>query len=226
MVVHPGPGNWSGTLANALVARYPNLPRQPKGQDKPGIVHRIDKETSGLLVCAKEEKTMEELSKQFYKHTTERTYYALIWGIPKHEYGTIHGDIKRDIYNKKLRNVVEEGMGGKYAITHFRVLQTMQHLSLVQCNLETGRTHQIRVHFNHIGHPLFADKLYGNRKIICGKQDQAFKPLAEKLLQIMPRQALHAKSLEFTHPITKKRLSFESELPSDFQQVLDLLKQQ
>ncbi len=224
MVVHPGPSNWSGTLANALVARYDNLPRQRKGEDKPGIVHRIDKDTSGLLVCAKNWKTMEGLSRQFYEHSIDRTYYALIWGIPKYRHGTIEADIRRDFNNKRLRTVVNENMGGKYAITHFKVLEKFMHISLIQCNLETGRTHQIRVHLGHIGHPLFADRLYGGFGILHGNDDEKFRNFAKELLEFMPRQGLHAKSLGFTHPITKKRLFFESELPDDFETVLRKLR--
>ncbi len=221
MVVHPGHGNHDGTLVNALVYHFGNLPSARDGEIRPGLVHRIDKGTSGLLVIAKNEFALQFLAKQFADHTTERTYYALIWGEPKEPKGTINAHIGRGFKDRRVSDVFPDGAYGKEAITHYEVLKTMRYVSLIKCNLETGRTHQIRAHMKYLGHPLFNDAAYGGDRILRGEIFSKYKQFVENCFSILPRQALHAKSLGFIHPTTRKWMQFDSELPADFQAVLD-----
>ncbi|MFN3850554.1 MAG: RluA family pseudouridine synthase [Spirosomataceae bacterium] len=221
MVVHPAFGNWTGTLVNALVYHFQNLPTHRNGEIRPGLVHRIDKGTSGLLVIAKNEYSMTFLAKQFFEHTIERTYYALIWGEPKEPKGTINAHVGRSLKDRKVTDVFPGGQYGKEAITHYEVLKNLRYVSLIKCNLETGRTHQIRAHMKYLGHPLFSDEVYGGNKILRGQVFNKYKQFVENCFEIIPHQALHAKSLGFTHPRTKKWIQFDSELPDDFQTVLD-----
>ncbi|AXE16969.1 RNA pseudouridine synthase [Runella rosea] len=220
MVVHPAYGNWSGTVVNALVYHFQHLPTGRNGEARPGLIHRIDKDTSGLLVIAKTEYAMAHIARQFFEHTTERTYEALVWGEPKENAGTIIGHVGRSARDRKVMDVYEDGSQGKHAVTHYKVLKSFKYTSLVQCNLETGRTHQIRAHFQHIGHPLFSDSVYGGDKILRGTTSGSYRAFVENCFQLMPRQALHAKSLGFEHPRTKQWMQFESELPEDFMAVL------
>ncbi|QMU26999.1 RluA family pseudouridine synthase [Adhaeribacter radiodurans] len=221
MVVHPAYSNWTGTLVNALTYHLQNLPTGRNGEGRPGLVHRIDKDTSGLLVIAKTEYAMSYLARQFFDHSIERTYYALIWGVPKESKGTIRGHIGRSLKDRKIMAVYPDGEQGKSAITHYKVLQSFEYVTLVKCNLETGRTHQIRAHFRFIGHPLFGDPTYGGDKQVYGQKTGSLKAFIENTLDLMPRQALHAKSLGFRHPTTKQQMQFDSDLPEDFKIVLD-----
>lgn len=220
MVVHPAYGNWNGTVVNALVYHFQHLPTGRNGEVRPGLIHRIDKDTSGLLVIAKTEFSMAHIARQFFEHTTERTYYALIWGEPKETTGTIIGHIGRSARDRKVMAVYTDGSQGKHAVTHYKVIKSFKYISLVQCNLETGRTHQIRAHFQHLGHPLFSDSVYGGDKILRGTTSGSYRAFVENCFQLMPRQALHAKSLGFQHPRTKQWMQFDSELPEDFKTVL------
>jgi 23S rRNA pseudouridine1911/1915/1917 synthase len=220
MVVHPAYNNWTGTLVNALTYYLQNLPTSRNGEGRPGLVHRIDKDTSGLLVIAKTEYSMAFLAKQFYNHTIERTYYALVWGVPKSDAGTITGHVGRSAKDRKVMTVYPDGSYGKHAVTHYKVLRRFKYVSLVQCNLETGRTHQIRAHMKYIGHPLFSDATYGGDKIVYGSPVGTYKAFVDNAMKLIPRQALHAKSLGFIHPVTKQELYFNSELPEDFTAVL------
>ncbi|MDF2158939.1 RluA family pseudouridine synthase [Algoriphagus sp. CAU 1675] len=221
MVVHPAHGNWTGTLVNGLVYHFQNLPEMKGNAGRPGLVHRIDKDTSGLLVIAKSEEAMTHLAAQFYHHTIERTYLALVWSEPENESGTIIGHVGRSAKDRKVMDVYPEGSQGKHAITHWKVLKKLRYVSLVQCNLETGRTHQIRAHMKFLGHPLFNDAMYGGDKIRKGTQFSKYKAFVQNCFDLMPRQALHAMSLGFIHPVTKEKLYFETPLPEDFQSVLD-----
>ncbi|MFT2009189.1 RluA family pseudouridine synthase [Pontibacter sp. 13R65] len=220
MVVHPGYSNWSGTLVNALTYHLQNLPTSQNGAARPGLVHRIDKDTSGLLVIAKTDYSMAYLAKQFYDHSIERTYYALVWGVPKAMEGTIVGHVGRSAKDRRVMAVYPNGEYGKHAVTHYRVLKSFKYVSLLQCNLETGRTHQIRAHMKYLGHPLFSDATYGGDKILQGSHNGTYKSFVENAFKLMPRQALHAKSLGFKHPATKEFMQFDSELPEDFAEVL------
>jgi len=221
MVVHPGHGNYSGTLINALVYHFENLPNN--SSDRPGLVHRIDKETSGLLVVAKTEDAMAHLSKQFFNKTSEREYVALVWGNVEDEEGKIEGNIGRHPKNR-LQNTVYEGDEadhGKPAVTHFKVLERFGYITMVSCKLETGRTHQIRVHMKHIGHTLFNDERYGGDKILKGTSFTKYKQFVDNCFKVLPRQALHAKTLGFEHPKTGEWLRFNSEIPDDIQQCIE-----
>ncbi|WP_081413739.1 RluA family pseudouridine synthase [Eisenibacter elegans] len=222
MVVHPAYANWTGTLVNALAHRYRNLP--PNGDGRPGIVHRIDKDTSGLLVVGKTEWALTHLGKQFYDHSIERTYYALVWGDVAQDKGTINAPLGRSPRDRRVIEVYPEGEG-KHAVTHYEVLRRFGYVTLVACRLETGRTHQIRAHFKHIGHPLFADATYGGDKILKGTPFSKYKQFVDNCFALMPRQALHAKSLGFEHPTNGKKLYFETDLPDDFKAVLDKWEQ-
>lgn len=221
MVVHPGHGNHTGTLVNALVHHFANLPTGTDGKVRPGLVHRIDKGTSGLLVIAKTEYAMQFLAKQFADHTTERTYNALIWGEPKEPKGTINAHIGRGFKDRRISDVFPEGDYGKEAITHYEVIKNMRYVSLIKCKLETGRTHQIRAHMKYIGHTLFNDATYGGDKVLRGDLFSKYKQFVDNCFEIIPRQALHAKSLGFIHPTTKDWMQFDSELPEDFTKVLE-----
>ena len=222
MVVHPAYNNWTGTLVNALAYHFENLPNMKGNVGRPGLVHRIDKDTSGLLVIAKNEKTITALGKQFAEHSLERTYYALVWGVPKEKEGTINQIIGRSQKDRRVMQVYEEGEGfGKNAVTHYKVLKDFHYVSLVQCNLETGRTHQIRAHMKWLGHPLFNDKTYGGDNILKGTTFTKYRQFVDNAFEIMPRQALHAKTLGFIHPTSKEFLQFNSELTEDFQQVIE-----
>lgn len=221
MVVHPAYQNWSGTLVNALAYHFQNLPEMVGNEGRPGLVHRIDKDTSGLLVIAKSEQAMTGLAKQFYNHTIERTYYALVWGEPEPKKGTIDVNLGRSPKDRRITMAFPEGDIGRTAITHYEVLKNLRYVSLVKCQLETGRTHQIRAHMKYIGHPLFNDSTYGGDKVLQGTVFSKYKSFVENCFKIIPRQALHAKTLGFIHPITKKYLQFDSELPEDLKEVIE-----
>lgn len=221
MVVHPGHGNYSGTLINALIYHFENLPNN--SSDRPGLVHRIDKDTSGLLVIAKTEDAMAHLSKQFFDKTSEREYVALVWGNVEEDEGKIEGNIGRHPKNR-LQNTVYEGEDaekGKPAVTHYKVLERFGYVTLLSCKLETGRTHQIRVHLKHIGHTLFNDERYGGERILKGTTFTKYKQFVENCFKILPRQALHAKTLGFIHPKTGEKMSFDTEIPEDIQACIE-----
>jgi 23S rRNA pseudouridine1911/1915/1917 synthase len=221
MVVHPAYNNWSGTLVNALAYHFKQLPTMEGNEGRPGLVHRIDKDTSGLLVIAKTEKAMTSLAKQFYDHSIERTYLALVWGEPTEARGTINVHVGRSLKDRRITTAFPDGDFGRHAITHYKVLQSLRYVSLLQCNLETGRTHQIRAHMKYLGHPLFNDVMYGGDKILKGTNFSKYKAFVDNCFKIIPRQALHAKSLGFIHPDTKEFMQFDSELPEDFKAVIE-----
>lgn len=221
MVVHPAFQNWSGTLVNALAYHFKKLPEMANNEGRPGLVHRIDKGTSGLLVIAKTENSMAGLAKQFFDHSIERTYWALIWGELKEPKGTIDVHVGRSLKDRKITTAFPEGDFGRHAITHYELIKELRYVSLIKCNLETGRTHQIRAHMKYIGHPLFGDTAYGGDRVLKGMKFSKYKSFVENCFKIMPRQALHAKSLGFIHPITKEQMHFDSELPQDFMDVLN-----
>jgi len=221
LVVHPGYGNYTGTLVNALAWHFKDLPMFKDHKDpRPGLVHRIDKNTSGLLVIAKTEEAKTKLAEQFADHSSQRTYQALIWGSPKEDEGTIEGHIGRSLKNRKVMTVFPEGEFGKHAITHYKVLRRFDYVSLIECKLETGRTHQIRTHMKHIGHPIFNDNEYGGDAILKGTTFTKYKQFVRNCFEVCPRQALHAKTLGFVHPETKEMMSFDSDLPADMQELL------
>lgn len=221
MVVHPAYQNWSGTLVNALTYHLQNLPHMPGNDGRPGLVHRIDKDTSGLLVIAKTELAMTSLAKQFFDHSIERTYYALVWGIPNPPEGTINVNVGRSLKDRRITAAFPKGDFGRTAITHYKLLRDMRYVSLVECRLETGRTHQIRAHMKHVGHPLFNDEMYGGNEVVKGTVFTKYKQFVENCFKVLPRQALHAKTLGFIHPKTNQFIRFDSELPSDFQEAID-----
>lgn len=219
MVVHPGHGNYSGTLVNALAYHFENLPLN--SSERPGLVHRIDKDTTGLLVVAKTEHAMAYLSKQFADKTSEREYIALVWGNIEEEEGTVEGNIGRHDTNRMRMAVHESDEKGKPAVTHYKVLERFGYLTLVSCQLETGRTHQIRVHMKHIGHTLFNDERYGGDSILKGTTFTKYKQFVDNCFKVLPRQALHAKTLGFEHPITKEFLRFDTPIPQDLQECIE-----
>jgi len=219
MVVHPGHGNYSGTLVNGLIHHFENLPNN--STDRPGLVHRIDKDTSGLLVVAKTEFAMANLAKQFYDRTTERLYLALVWGSVEEDEGTITGNVGRSLKNRLQMSVFPDGDFGKHAVTHYKVLERFSYVTLVECKLETGRTHQIRAHFRYLGHPLFNDERYGGNRVLKGTTYTKYKQFVDNCFKILPRQALHAKTLGFVHPESKEQLFFNSELPDDMKNCLE-----
>jgi len=221
MVVHPAYGNYTGTLVNALMWHFRDLPLFQTGEQRPGLVHRIDKNTSGILVIAKNELALNRLAKQFYDRTTDRRYTALVWGTPDPPEGTITGNVGRNPKDRKVMHVFPDGSEGKHAVTHYKLIEDLGYISMVECKLETGRTHQIRVHFSYIKHPLFNDEEYGGDKILKGTTFTKYQQFIRNCFAILPRQALHARSLEFDHPVTKERLRFESELPADMMQVIE-----
>ncbi|MBX2889785.1 MAG: RluA family pseudouridine synthase [Saprospiraceae bacterium] len=226
LAVHPGVGIPNGTLVNAvawhLQAQMKELPvKEGNEPDRAGIVHRIDKDTTGLMVVAKNDLAMTHLAAQFYYHTIERRYWALVWGDMERDSGTIEGNIGRNPNDRRLFMVFPEGEDGKWAKTHWRVLERFYYVTLIECQLETGRTHQIRVHMKSIGHTLFGDPRYGGNQILKGTLYSKYKQFVENQLAMLPRQALHAKVLGFTHPRTGEHIRFESELPEDMQTVID-----
>ncbi len=224
LVVHPAYGNYRGTLVNAIVHHlYPQLNGSPLSSEtvRPGLVHRIDKNTSGLIVIAKTEQAMTHLAKQFFDRTIQRLYVALVWGDFIDDAGTITGNVGRNLSDRKIMDVFPEGEQGKHAKTHYKVMERFGYTSLVQCKLETGRTHQIRVHMKHIGHPIFNDDSYGGDKIIRGTVFSKYKQFVQNCFEIMPRQALHARTLGFLHPTLNKVMNFEAPLPGEFQEVVE-----
>ena len=219
MVVHPGHGNYSGTLVNALAYHFENLPMN--SSERPGLVHRIDKDTTGLLVVAKTEHAMAYLTKQFAEKTSEREYVALVWGNIEEDEGTVEGNIGRHETNRMQMAVHSNDEKGKPAVTHYKVLERFGYVTLVSCQLETGRTHQIRVHMKHIGHTLFNDERYGGDSILKGTTFTKYKQFVDNCFKVLPRQALHAKTLGFEHLITKEFLRFDSPIPQDLQECID-----
>jgi len=221
LVVHPAYGHRQGTLVNGLAFHLANLPTGRNGEVRPGLVHRIDKDTSGLLVIGKTEFAMTHLSLQFFHHTIQRSYLALVWGTPPGPKGTIVGHIGRSLRDRKVQTVFPGGEHGKPAVTHYEILESFGPVTLVRCVLETGRTHQIRAHMQHIGHPVFADATYGGDRIRVGQNNGSYRSFVENAFLLMTRQALHARSLGFVHPTSGEQLFFEVELPADFAAVLD-----
>lgn len=219
LVVHPGHGNYTGTLVNALAYHFEHLPMN--SSERPGLVHRIDKNTSGLLVIAKTDAAMAHLARQFENKTTEREYVAMVWGNLKEDQGTIEGNIARHLKDRMQMAVFADPNVGKPAVTHYKVLERFGYVTLVSCVLETGRTHQIRVHMKHIGHTLFNDERYGGHLILKGTTFAKYKQFVENCFKIMPRQALHAKTLGFVHPTTGQMMRFDTELPDDMKALID-----
>ena len=220
MVVHPGYGNYTGTLVNAMVYHFDNLPYRIQDYfGRPGLVHRLDKNTTGLMVIAKTEFALSHLAKQFSDRTTERRYNALVWGDIE-EGGTVTGNIGRSLKNRKMMAVFPEGDYGKHAVTHFKVLERFGLVTLIECKLETGRTHQIRAHLKHIGHPLFNDNEYGGDRIVRGTTHTKYKKFIDNCFDLIPGQALHAKTLGFVHPYTNETMVFDSELADGFQKII------
>ncbi|MBS1559335.1 MAG: RluA family pseudouridine synthase [Bacteroidetes bacterium] len=221
MVVHPAYQNWSGTLVNALTYHFQNLPNMPGNEGRPGLVHRIDKDTSGLLVIAKTEQAINSLSKQFFDHSIERTYHALVWGVPDPPEGRIDINLGRSLKDRRITAAFPKGDWGRTAITNYKKLKDFRYVSLVECQLETGRTHQIRAHMKYIGHPIFNDEMYGGSEVVKGTVFTKYKQFVENCFKMIPRQALHAKSLGFVHPASQKFVRFDSELPPDFREVME-----
>lgn len=221
MVVHPGHGNYTGTLVNALCWHFKDLPLFQTGEIRPGLVHRIDKDTSGILVAAKTELALNRLAKQFFDHTTYRTYLAIVWGIPDPPEGTITGNIGRSVRDRLKMQVFEDGDTGKPAITHYKVIEKLGYVSVLECRLETGRTHQIRAHMEYLKHPIFNDERYGGNKILRGTVFAKYKQFVQNCFDILPRHALHAQTLGFTHPVTGSQLTFTSELPRDMSSAIE-----
>lgn len=221
LVVHPGHGNFSGTLVNGLLYHFSNLPKNQRNENAyPGLVHRIDKDTTGLLLIAKTEAALVKMSAHFFNRTIDREYVAIVWGDIDHDTGTISGHVGRSPSDRKRMAVYPNGEYGKNAVTHYEVIERLGYVTIVKCKLDTGRTHQIRVHMMHIGHPLFGDKKYGGDRIVKGTTFSRYKQFIENCFKILPRQALHAKTLGFEHPQTGKRMSFNSELPEDMLQII------
>lgn len=222
LVVHPGHGNYNGTLVNGLAYHFKDNPDYDVNDPRMGLVHRIDKDTSGLLVVAKTPDAKTNLGKQFFNKTTKREYLALVWGCPSPSPGTIVGNIDRDPRDRLRMAVFDPDSGiGKHAVTHYEVLEPLGPVSLVKCVLETGRTHQIRAHMKHIGHPLFADARYGGDQILRGVNSGAYRKFVANCFEVCPRQALHARTLGFVHPVTHREMFFTSELPDDFKTLID-----
>jgi 23S rRNA pseudouridine1911/1915/1917 synthase len=221
MVVHPAYQNWSGTLVNALAYHFKNLPQMPGNDGRPGLVHRIDKDTSGLLVIAKTEAALTHLAKQFFDHTIQRTYWAIVWGVPDPAEGTINVHVGRSLKDRRVTTAFPDGDFGRHAITHYRKLQDLRYVSIVECRLETGRTHQIRAHMKYLGHPLFNDAMYGGDQILSGTVFSKYRQFVENCFKVIPRQALHAKTLGFIHPHTQQPMEFDSELPEDFKNAIE-----
>jgi 23S rRNA pseudouridine1911/1915/1917 synthase len=218
-VVHPGHGNYTGTLVNALAYHFENLPMN--SSERPGLVHRIDKDTSGLLVIAKTEQAMSFLAKQFEDKTSDREYIALVWGNVKEDSGTVEGNIGRHVKDRMQMAVFPDGDQGKPAVTHYKVIERLGYVTLISCKLETGRTHQIRVHMKYIGHTIFNDARYGGDLILKGTTFTKYKQFVDNCFKTLPRQALHAKTLGFQHPTTKEFISFDTDLPQDMLDCID-----
>jgi 23S rRNA pseudouridine1911/1915/1917 synthase len=222
LVVHPGYANYTGTLVNALVYHFGNLPSSSELAYRPGLVHRLDKNTSGIMVVAKTEIALSSLAKQFFDRTISRKYFAMVWGRPKLDEGIIEGNVGRSHKNRKIMDVFAPDTGiGKHAITHYKIEKPLGYVSIVECKLETGRTHQIRVHMKHLGHPLFNDDSYGGDKILKGLPTANYKRFVQNCFALIPGQALHAKTLEFSHPKTGERMKFNSELPQGYLDIID-----
>lgn len=222
LVVHPGHGNYHGTLVNALLYHFQQHSFFAKDlEGRPGLVHRIDKDTSGLMVIAKDEFSMNHLAKQFFNRTVERTYYALIWGTPEPPEGIIEGHIDRHPKDRMQMAVFPDGSKGKPAKTAYKIIESFRYVSLIECKLFTGRTHQIRAHMKHIGHPLFNDERYGGNQILKGTTFSKYQQFVQNCFKILPRQALHAKTLGFIHPVTKKEMFFDSDLPEDMAECIN-----
>lgn len=221
LVVHPGYGNYTGTLVNGIVYHLGQQMERKKEDMRPGLVHRLDKNTSGIMLLAKNEVALAHLARQFFERTTKRTYQALVWGNFTEKQGTITGNIGRSLQDRKIMAVFPNGEHGKHAVTHYKVLEPLSYVTLVECKLETGRTHQIRAHMKYIGHPLFNDEVYGGDRILKGTTFSKYKSFVDNCFEICPRHALHAKSLGFVHPTTGKEMFFDSEMPDDMQQLLD-----
>ncbi|MBR1765490.1 MAG: RluA family pseudouridine synthase [Bacteroidales bacterium] len=228
LVVHPGVGNWTGTLVNGLLFYLQGKTTRGGAEARPLLVHRIDKDTSGLLLVAKNEEAQVALARQFFVHSIERKYIALVWGDFDDDHGTIVGNIGRSPHDRKVmcvfpheEGVPEEEQRGKHAVTHWRVLERFGYVTLVECVLETGRTHQIRAHMRHIGHPLFSDAAYGGDEILKGTTFSRYRQFVENCFAVLPRQALHARVLGFEHPATMEHLHFESPLPADMEQCIE-----
>ncbi|MDA0922620.1 MAG: RluA family pseudouridine synthase [Bacteroidetes bacterium] len=219
LVVHPGHGNYAGTLLNGLLHHFTQLPKN--SNDRPGLVHRIDKDTSGLLVVAKTESAMTHLAQQFFEKTSERKYKALVWGDFETDQGTYTGAIGRHPKNRLQMAVFEDNSEGKQAVTHFKVVERFGYVTLVECQLETGRTHQIRAHMKYYGHPLFNDARYGGDAILKGTNFTKYKQFVENCFKILPRQALHAETLGFVHPVTGEKMQFETPIPPDMEKALE-----
>lgn len=224
LVCHPGIGNKRGTLLNGLMYYWQKNMKEEElsAEDRPGLVHRIDKDTSGLLLIAKNQYSLAHLARQFFYHTIERRYWALIWGEPDALSGTINVHIGRSPHDPTVIMPFPDGETGKYAVTHYKVIEPMYYVSLVECQLETGRTHQIRVHMKYLGHPLFMDERYGGNRILKGTIFTKYKQFVLKVMEMIPRQTLHAKTLGFEHPRTGKWMQFECDLPKDFKSALDM----
>ncbi|WP_257656872.1 RluA family pseudouridine synthase [Parapedobacter lycopersici] len=220
MVVHPGFNNYTGTLVNALVYHFAHFPQLPGNDGRPGLVHRIDKDTSGLLVVGKNEWAMTFLAKQFFEHTISRKYTALVWGDIAED-GDVQGYIGRSVKDRRVMALYDDPEKGKWSVTHYRVLERLGYVTLIECQLETGRTHQIRAHMQSIGHPLFNDAVYGGDRIVKGTVFSKYKQFVENCFELLPRQALHARSLGFIHPVSKKKMDFEIPLPDDFRLCLE-----
>lgn len=221
IVVHPAYNNWTGTLVNALAFHFKNLPEMEGNEGRPGLVHRIDKDTSGLLVVAKTEKALNKLARQFFDHSIDRSYTALVWGIPDPSHDTIDVPLGRSLKDRRVVAAYPDGSQGKHAVTHYEVIRDLRYVSLIRCRLETGRTHQIRAHMKYIGHPIFNDITYGGDRILKGTVFSKYKSFVKNCFQAIPRQALHASTLGFIHPDTGRQVHFEAPLPADFRQVLE-----
>ncbi len=220
MVVHPGHGNYDGTLVNALAWHFKDDPDYDVTDPRMGLVHRIDKDTSGLLVVAKTPRAKTSLGLQFFNKTTKRQYVAVVWGEMKQPDGTVEGNIGRSLRDRLQMAVFPDGDQGKHAVTHYHTIENLRHVAVVQCVLETGRTHQIRVHMRHIGHPLFNDARYGGDKVLRGNTSAKYMQFVQNCFKTCPRQALHAKTLGFVHPVTHRQMDFNSEIPADMAQLI------
>lgn len=221
LVVHPGHGNYTGTLVNALAYHFRDRKDFDVNDPRLGLVHRIDKDTSGLLVVAKTPEAKTDLGKQFFNKTTKREYVAVVWGIPEPASGRIEGNIGRNPKDRLQMAVFPDGETGKHAVTHYEVIERLTHVSVVKCVLETGRTHQIRVHMKHIGHPLFNDVRYGGEEILRGNRSSSYKHFIDNCFEVCPRQALHARTLGFVHPHTREEMFFTSDIPQDMTALID-----